>query len=409
MISRSNSHCRLTGDILEPVLDLGRQPLGNGFLKPGDDDEYFYDLKCGFSPVSNLFQILDQPPPEVMFTESYAFYSGTSVRMSQHFKSLAEDIITNGYLSETPFIVEIGSNDGIFLKNFKSRGIAHLGVEPASGVADVAEREGVDVLRRFFGLDTARYIVEKYGKASVVVAANVMCHIPDIRGLAEAIAFLLKPDGVLIFEDPYLGDVIRLGSYDQIYDEHVFLFSALSVGKIFDEVGMELVDVQSQSTHGGSMRYTVAHRGRHPRATSVAALITQEREQGLHRTDTFLTFAQRVSDSASALRETLEHLKSQNLQVGAYGATSKSTTIYNFANIDRSLISRIYDNSISKIGKLTPGTHIPIVEESDFGKNPPEVTFLAAWNHQGEIMERNRKYSESGRRWLTHLPSARFL
>lgn len=409
MKSTSSSRCRLTDAVLEPVLDLGRQPLGNGFLKPGYDDEYFYDLGCGFSEESNLLQILVQPAPEVMFNESYAFYSGTSVRMSQHFEAFAENIISNGYLSEDQFIVEIGSNDGIFLKNFKKRGITHLGVEPASGVANVAEHEGIDVLRSFFNVHTAHHIVENYGNANVVMAANVLCHIPDIRGLAEAIAFLLTPDGVLIFEDPYLGDVIRLGSYDQIYDEHVFLFSALAVENIFEKVGMELVDVQPQPTHGGSMRYTVARRGQRLKSATVNALITQEREQGLHRVDTFHAFAQRVTDSAKSLLETLEHLKSENLRVGAYGATSKSTTIYNFVKIDQSLISCIYDNSFSKIGKLSPGAHIPIVEESEFGKNPPDVTFLAAWNHEEEILDRNKKYSESGRRWLTHLPKARFI
>lgn len=405
----NDGRCRLTGDVLENVLDLGRQPLGNGFVDRVEDNEYFYELKCGFSPTSQLFQIIEQPPPEAMFHESYAFYSGTSTRMSQHFKAFADDLVASGYLSENPFVVEIGSNDGIFLKNIKERNIAHLGIEPASGVADVAESKGINVLRRFFGLETARQVVERYGNASVVVAANVLCHIPNIRDLAESVAFLLRPDGVLVFEDPYLGDVVRLGSYDQIYDEHVFLFSALSVSRVFAEVGMELIDVQPQPTHGGSMRYTVARRGKYPRTPVVSALIASELQQGLNRTETFYAFAQRVADSAKTLRDTLEQLKKQDLRVGAYGATSKSTTIYNFAGIDETLISCVFDNSTSKIGKLTPGMHIPIVEESEFRNSPPDVAFLAAWNHEREIVDRYPAYSQSGRRWLTHLPIVRFL
>lgn len=401
--------CRLTGDLLEVVLNLGRQPLGNGFITKEKKEEFFYDLRCGFSPISQLFQIIDQPPPEVMFHDAYAFHSGTSTRMSHHFKMLSDAIADKEDLSDTSFVVEIGCNDGIFLKHVSERGIPHLGVEPARDVADLAERSGVNVLRSFFNFDTAQRIIQDHGRASVVVAANVMCHIPDIRGLAEAVAALLKPEGVLIFEDPYLGDVLRLGSYDQIYDEHVFLFSALSVSKIFAEVGLELVDVEPQPTHGGSMRYTLAASGRRPKTTAVDTVIAEELRQGLDRTETFYTFAQRVATSAKALSYTLEDLRSKNKKIGAYGATSKSTTIYNYAKIDRSLISCIFDNSASKIGKLTPGMHIPIVDESKFALDPPDVTFLAAWNHEREILDRYPSYAESGGLWLTHLPSVRFV
>ncbi len=405
----TKQRCRLTGDPLEVVLNLGRQPLGNGFIKSESENEFFYDLRCGFSPVSQLFQIIDQPPPEIMFHDSYAFYSGTSSRMSHHFKMFSDAIVAKGYLAEMPFVVEVGCNDGIFLKNIKDRGIPHLGVEPSRNVANVAKTLGVNVLQDFFNLETAQAIIQDYGKASVVVAANVMCHIPDIKGVALAMATLLKPNGVLIFEDPYLGDVVRLGSYDQIYDEHVFLFSALSVSKIFAEVGLELIDVEPQPTHGGSMRYTLSAIGRRPKTEAVGTLMAEEVRQGLDRMETFYAFAQRVAKSAKALRDALEELKSKNLRVAAYGATSKSTTIYNFVQIDKTLISCVFDNSVSKIGKLTPGTHIPIVEEAQFAIHAPDVTFLAAWNHEREIIDRYPDYSKSGRLWLTHLPSARFV
>lgn len=329
--------------------------------------------------------------------------------MSNHFKIFADSLAYKELLSDTPFVVEIGCNDGIFLKHISERGIRHLGVEPAGDVADMAKMLGVNVLQSFFNFETANRIIQDHGRASVVVAANVLCHIPDIRGFAEAVAALLKPEGVLVFEDPYLGDVIRLGSYDQIYDEHVFLFSALSVSKIFAEVGLELVDVEPQPTHGGSMRYTLAPFGLRAKTTAVDTVIAEELRQGLDRTETFHTFAQHVAASAKVLSDFLEDLRSKNKKIGAYGATSKSTTIYNYAKIDRSLISCIFDNSASKIGKLTPGMHIPIVDESKFALDPPDVTFLAAWNHEREILDRYPSYAESGGLWLTHLPSVRFV
>lgn len=404
------SNCRLTGDPLELVLDLGRQPLGNGFLSEPNADEYFFPLQCGFSESSLLFQLIEQPDPSLMFHQDYAFFSGTSNRMVKHFEEFAESIIESGYITgPNSFIVELGSNDGIFLRNFAAKGIPHLGVEPSGMVADVSEKHGVHVVREFFDRTLARRILDQHGPADVISAANVMCHIPDLQELAGGISLLLKDDGVLIFEDPYLGDVIRLGSYDQIYDEHVFLFSALSVQAIFGSVGMELINLEPQTTHGGSMRYTVGNIGRHDRAPIVGQILAMEISQGLHQTETYLEFALRVAESGRELRETLEGLKFEGRSVAAYGATSKSTTIYNYAGIGPAHIDFIVDNTPMKIGKLSPGVHIPIVAEDQFRVNAPDVAFLAAWNHEREVRGHNASFEAGGGRWLTHVPQVRFV
>lgn len=404
------SNCRLTGDPLELVLDLGRQPLGNGFLSEPNTDEYFFPLQCGFSESSMLFQLIEQPDPSLMFHQDYAFFSGTSNRMVKHFEEFAESIIEGGYITgPNSFIVELGSNDGIFLRNFAAKGIPHLGVEPSGMVADASEKHGVHVVREFFDRTLARRILDQHGPADVISAANVMCHIPDLQELAGGISLLLKDDGVLIFEDPYLGDVIRLGSYDQIYDEHVFLFSAMSVQAIFGSVGMELINLEPQTTHGGSMRYTVGKIGRHHRSPIVGRVLAMENSQGLHQTETYLEFALRVAESGRQLRETLEMLKLEGHSVAAYGATSKSTTIYNYAGVGPAHIDFIVDNTPMKIGKLSPGVHIPIVAEEQFRVNAPDVAFLAAWNHEREVREHNVAFEAGGGRWLTHVPQVRFV
>ena len=403
-------HCRLTGDPLDLVLDLGRQPLGNGFIAEATDDEYFYPLKCGFSERSNLFQLIEQPTPSLMFHSDYAFFSGTSSRMAKHFGDVAESLRQRGYLvGPDAFVVEIGSNDGIFLESFATKGMRHIGIEPSGAVADVAESKGVHVMREFFDRALAQRIAEEQGKADVIFAANVLCHIPDLRELTEGISALLKDDGRLIFEDPYLGDVIRLGSYDQIYDEHVFLFSALSVQAIFATVGMELINLEPQPTHGGSMRYTLAKFGRRAPAPVVADVLALERAQGLDRTSTFHEFAVRVEGSGRQLRRELEDLKRGGRAIAAYGATSKSTTIYNYAGIGPDLIDFICDNTPAKIGRLSPGVHIPIVAEVKFRTDTPDVAFLAAWNHAAEVRERNPLFEAQGGRWLTHVPRVQFL
>lgn len=406
----TNQTCRLTGGPLDVVLDLGRQPLGNGFLSSPDAPEYFYDLRCGFNGESKLFQLIEQPAPELMFHDNYAFFSGTSQRMTQHFKEFAEELLAKDYLSNgDPFIVELGSNDGILLKHFSMRGIPHLGIEPSGDVADVAEQAGVQVVREFFDRSLAARIRSDHGAADVIVAANVMCHIPSLEELSGGIASLLKDDGVLVFEDPYLGDVIRLTSFDQIYDEHVFLFSGLSVQAIFATVGMELIDLQPQSTHGGSMRYTLAKVGRRRPTQAVEKILTDEIVLGLDKLETFNAFAFRVADSARALRSALENSRESGKSIAAYGATSKSTTLYNYAGIGPELITSIYDNTPGKIGKFSPGVHIPIIDELEFHQNFPDVAFLAAWNHKREIVDRYNKFSNSGGQWLTHIPAVKLL
>ncbi len=405
------SACRLSGSPLDVVLDLGQQPLGNGFLLPAQyGDEYFFSLQCGFAEDSRLFQLIEQPAPEMMFHQDYAFFSGTSQRMRQHFAEFADDVIAKGFITgASSFIVELGSNDGIFLTHFAQKGIPHLGVEPSGAVADVAESQGITVTREFFNTSLAQRIRDEHGQADVISAANVMCHIPDINELAQGTALLLKEDGVLIFEDPYLGDIIRLTSYDQIYDEHVFLFSGLSVQSIFNTVGMELIDLQSQSTHGGSMRYTLAKMGRRATSPAVQEILDRELTQGLDKTDTFVQFALRVKESSAALRSRMQELRSQGKTIAAYGATSKSTTIYNYAGIGPDLIDYICDNTPLKQGKFSPGVHIPIFPEDRFRDTPPDYAFLAAWNHEKELRERNRAFEDAGGRWITHVPAVRIL
>ena len=405
------SNCRLSGSTLETVLDLGNQPLGNGFLLPAQfEDEYHFPLQCGFAEDSKLFQLIEQPAPEMMFHQDYAFFSGTSQRMKKHFADFANDVVTKGFVSgASSFIVELGSNDGIFLTHFVERGISHLGVEPSGAVADVAEAQGVTVTREFFNTALARKILADSGPADVISAANVMCHIPDIHELAQGISLLLKDDGVLIFEDPYLGDVIRLTSYDQIYDEHVFLFSALSVQSIFATVGMELINLEPQTTHGGSMRYTLGKIGCRPASPRVHEILTRELAQGLDKTRTFVDFARRVRESALNLRELMDGLKAGGKSIAAYGATSKSTTVYNYAGIGPELIEYICDNTTLKQGKFSPGVHIPIVPEAHFRDSPPNYAFLAAWNHERELRDRNQAFTNLGGQWITHVPEVRIL
>ena len=403
--------CRISGSTLTKVHDFGSQAMGNGFLDPNEfTDEYFFPMELGFSEESMMLQLVEQPAPEKMFHDHYAFFSGTSKFMTAHFKDFAKSVLESDFISgNNPFIVELGCNDGILLKNFAELKIRHLGIEPSLNVAKVANEEGVQTISEFFTETLAESIVKKHGQADVFLAANVMCHIPDLIDVVKGIKKLLKPTGVVMFEDPYLGDIISKVSYDQIYDEHVFLFSALSVKYLFSLHGMALIDVIPQQTHGGSMRYVLANEGVYSASDSVNQLLLKEKSQGLDKTTTFEKFSRDVAQSRIELKQLLEDLKKQGKRVVGYAATSKSTTILNYCGVGPELIEYICDTTPIKQGKYSPGMHIPIVPYEVFKMNPPDYAFLFAWNHLDEIMEKEKQFASSGGKWLTHVPRVKIL
>lgn len=405
------SICRITGETLKSFLDFGSQPLGNGFLYAKDfSKEYFYPMEIGFSEKSYMLQLINQPKPELMFHNEYAFFSSTSKHMEKHFFDFAEYVLGSKFLSKNdPFVVELGCNDGIMLKHFADKGINHLGIEPSTNVAQVANSKGVKTISDFFSSKVSDNIVKLHGKADVFLSANVMCHIPEIKDVVLGIKNLLKPTGVIIFEDPYLGDVLEKTSYDQIYDEHVFLFSAHSVKYLFNLYDMELIDVIPQKTHGGSMRYVLAHKGAYAIQQSAIDLLSNEKKIGLDKKTTYENFRENVERSKFELINLLKKLKSEGKSIAGYGATSKSTTILNYCGIGPDLIDYISDTTPIKQDKYSPGMHIPIKSYQYFIDNPPDYVFLFAWNHANEIIAKEHTYISNGGKWIIHVPKVQIV
>ena len=402
----SNGHCRVCGAKIDPFMSFGRMPIANGFLRPDEtDNEYFFELAPAFCEACGMFQLLEQPHPEKMFHEQYAFYSSTSRYMQAHFEVFALSVI-NTVLAERkdPFVVELGSNDGIMLRHFKARGVRHLGVEPSANVAEVARNQGTSTISAFFDRKLADRIAAEQGSADAILAANVMCHIPDLPGVAAGVQRLLKPDGVFMFEDPYLGDMIAKTSYDQIYDEHVFIFSANSVRCAFEPFALELVDVMPQITHGGSMRYTLAPKGSRRISIKVNEQLAKEAALGLDRAETYDRFKTNCENSRDALMRTLERLRGQEKRVVGYGATSKSTTVINYCGMTPGHVEFISDTTPIKQGRLSPGAHIPVKPYGEFTKRYPDYALLFAWNHAAEIREKEAGFVAAGGRWIVYVP-----
>ena len=401
--------CRVSGKPLIEVVDFGKQPLGNGFLTEDlFSKEYFYNMKVGFDEESMMLQLFDQPKPEYMFHEEYAFFSSTSRYMQKHFQEWAEGILNKEILTDK-FIVEIGCNDGILLENFSKRGVKCLGVEPSENVAKIASSKGIDVINEFMCSATAENIKNKHGEVDYIFAANVICHIPAIVDFAKSIEILLSKKGVFTFEEPYLGDVIDKCSYDQIYDEHVFVFSCLSIQHLFNKVGLELINAEHQTTHGGSMRYTIGRKNEHKISDNVKEYIDREVVQGLNNAEIMKAFGEKVSDSKEKLNALLSQLKSEGHVICGYAATSKSTTILNYCGIDSNTVDCIFDTTPMKQGKYSPGMHIPILPWEEFSHKNYQHTFLFAWNHINEIMNKESEYTSSGGKWITHVPTVKII
>jgi methylation protein EvaC len=402
------SKCLICESDFQPFVDLGDMPIANAFATKEElVDEYTFPMQVGFCESCHMVQLIEQPDREKMFHENYAFFSSTSNYMKEHFKHFANSVSELQDLNKDSFVVEIGSNDGIMLQNFVIDKIPCLGVEPSKNVAQVAIDKGIEVITKFFDQPLAESVVRTHQKADAILSANVMCHIPYMHSIYDGVKTLLKDDGVFIFEDPYLGEIIEKTSFDQIYDEHVFLFSALSVSYLANMHDLELVNVEPQITHGGSMRYTIAHKGMKTVSQDVINLIYQEKKIGLDKTKAYLGFTDSVNRIKDDLIELLIKLKDDGKKVVAYGATSKSTTVTNYFSITPDLVECIYDTTPIKQNKLSPGAHIPVLPYDQFRRSNPDYVLLFAWNHATEIMKKERDYMGSDRHWITYIPEVK--
>ena len=404
------SKCLICDSEYSSFVDFGVMPIANAFAtKEQIKNEYTFPMKVGFCGNCNMVQLVEQPDREKMFHENYAFFSSTSNYMKGHFKLFANSVSELQDLNENSFVVEVGCNDGILLENFIIENIPCLGVEPSENVAQVAMEKGIEVSTQFFDRPLAEHILQSHQKADAILSANVMCHIPYIHSIYDGVKTLLKEGGVFIFEDPYLGEIIEKTSFDQIYDEHVFLFSALSVNYLANMHDLELVNVEPQITHGGSMRYTIAHKGVKIVSQSVINLIKKEKKLGLDKKQSYLSFTDNVNKIKNDLINLLTKLKNDGKKVVAYGATSKSTTVTNYFGITPDLVECIYDTTPIKQNKLSPGAHIPVLPYDQFRESDPDYVLLFAWNHATEIMKKESDYMGHDRHWITYIPNVKVI
>ena len=391
--------CRISKKNSKVFLDLGKMPLANGFVKRSQiKKEYFFPLKVAFSKKLSLVQLCTNPPPNKMFNKKYPFYTSSSNSMKKHFGKFAT-FVKKKYINKDSLIIELGSNDGTFLSNFdKSKS---YGFEPSKSVHDIAKKGGIQSINKFFNQKNISQLKKNYNNFDLIVGSNVFCHIPDQVGLMKTIDKLLSKNGTIILEEPYLGSMYKKVSYDQIYDEHIYMFSLASIEKIYELFNFQLVDALPQTTHGGSMRYILKRKGHTKKSKRLVKLMKLEKKNNVNNFKGCQKFRQKVHSSKIKLQKKVNKILSSGEKICGYGATSKSTTILNYCGIDNTMIDCIFDTTPDKINKLTPGTHIPVKNHKYFKKSKYKYVFLFAWNHKKEILKKEKK--KKNIQWFSHL------
>ncbi|MFE9202426.1 methyltransferase domain-containing protein [Micromonospora sp. NPDC007230] len=402
--------CRICGGTVRQWFDFGPQPISNAFHHPGDAVAGIrYDLVVGICESCTMVQQRHECPRESMFRPDYPYRASGSALMRKHFEQVAERLLMTELTGPDPLVVEIGSNDGVMLRTIRAAGVRHLGVDPSRDAAEVAAAEGIRVRVDFFEQSTAASIRAAEGPADVVFSANTFSHVPYVDGVLRGVAELLAPAGVFVFEDRYLGDIVANSSFDQLYDEHFYLFAARSVREMVARFGLELVDVEHLDVHGGSLRYSVARAGARAPSPAVRDLLEQENRQGLAELSTYEEFAARIEAIRYDLVALLQRLRADGKRVVGYGATSRSATVTNYCGIGPDLVPFVCDSTPEKQGRLSPGSGIPVRPQEEFSRPYPDYALLFAWNHAEEIMSNEREFSEQGGRWIRYVPTVRVL
>ena len=395
--------CKVTGKKIKTVMSFGKMPLANGFLSKKDfKNEFFYKLQVGFNEKNCLFQVGNNPKSSKIFNNKYPFFTNKSQFMVKHFKKFF-DWLKKNYLKKGDKIVEIGSNDGTFLSYFSKHNFKILGFEPSLNVAKIAKKKKLNIISKFFDLYNVRKLKKLRNKINLVCAANVVCHIPNLKDMIKSIDFLLAEKGVFVFEEPYLGSMFKKISYDQIYDAHVFIFSLHSVKNIFSSFGFDLIDALPQSTHGGSMRYVIARKGSFKIKKSVLKILKDEKKNKLNKFSSCIKFKKNCEISKKKFTSKIVKLKKNGKTICGYAASAKSTTVLNYCKINNKYIDYIADSTKEKIGKYTPGTHIPVKSIKYFRDNYPDIAILNSWNHKIEIFKKEFKFRKKGGKWVSHV------
>ena len=398
--------CRLCAARLEHIFaDLGTTPLANSFLRPEQLEtiEPSYPLRAFVCARCLLVQVEEYAPPEAIFRD-YAYYSSYSQSWLAHARAYVDQVVARFGLDEHSQVVEIGSNDGYLLRNFREREIPVLGIDPAANVARVAIRQGVPTLVEFFGTRFARALSVE-SPADLAIANNVLAHVADLHDFVAGLRLLLAPGGVVTIEHPHLLAVIEENQFDTIYHEHFSYFSLSTAKAVLEQHGLRIFDVAELPTHGGSLRLFACHMDdSRSQAPIVADVLARERAAKLDRLTTYGDFARRIAAQKRAILALLTDLKRDGCSIAAYGAPAKGNTLLNYCGIGRDLIDYTVDLNPHKQGRFLPGSRIPIHSPDAIRATRPDIVLILPWNLREEIVAQLAYVREWGGRFAVRAP-----
>ncbi|AOS92631.1 class I SAM-dependent methyltransferase [Mycobacterium intracellulare] len=403
-------HCELT--LTHRFVDLGFAPPSNAYLRPEDlgSPETHFPLRVNVCHECWLVQTEDYARAEELFNADYAYFSSTSSSWLDHAARFAHMVIERLQLGFESLVIEVASNDGYLLKNFKAAGIPCLGIEPTASTAAAAEALGLSVRREFFSESLGRQLAAEGRRADLIVGNNVYAHVPDINDFTRGLAAALKPEGTVTLEFPHVMPLIERTQFDTIYHEHFSYLSLTTVTRIFAMAGLRIWDVEELPTHGGSLRIFGCHAAAAIATTNrVDALLTRECEFGLTRPETYAAFQARADRLKDDLLAFLIEQKRIGQQVAAYGAAAKGNTLLNYAGVRSDLLPYVCDAAVSKQGKFMPGSHIPIRSPEELRKNPPDALIVLPWNIVEEVQNQLADLAQRGTRFVTAIPELSFL
>jgi len=392
---------------MKKFLDLGLQPLANSYIKKKSIklNEKKFKLVVGFNPKNYLVSILNTVPKEKMFNKDYPYKSSESKTMQKSFMDLARKLKK---IYKPKFVIEIGSNDGAFIKNFNRNVV--VGVEPCKNLARITQKQNYKTYAEYWSPKLSQKIT-KNKKADLIYSANTLSHIKNFNEIFKAIEYALSNKGILILEDPSLLECLKNGAYDQFYCEHIYVFSTIALEKVLKKFNLEIFDIENTNTHGGSIRYFIKKKSNkfYKIKNNVNKEIKKEKKFGLHKYSTYKKFASRVKESKKKLLNIFKKLKSKKLKIIGYGATAKSCTVLNFCGIGVKSIDYFYDTTSFKINKYLPGSKIEIKKYRKLSRKDADIVFLGAWNFKEEIFKKEKTFIKQGGKFITHVPYPKVL
>jgi len=407
-LSREVAVCRMCkSDTLLQYLDLGHTPPADQFRKNEELSlpEIKYPLRVLLCTTCGLSQLSHVVDPRVLYQYDYPYESATTATGRKHWQSFATAVCNRLGLKKGDLVIDVGSNDGTLLSFYKEQGMNVVGVDPAANIAVIANERGIKTYPAFYDSAVAKKILAKHGKAMVIVGTNVFAHIDDLDEVFKASKLLLAPKGVFIFESPHFGTLVKNLEYDTIYHEHLSYLSLTPVVQFVKKFGMEVFAVEESEIHGGSFRVYIGRKGKYAIDKSVPTMLAKEKKDKLHDLKTLVAFSKRVAENRHILMTLIEKLLHQGKRIAVVSTPAKGMTLLNYAGLTNRHIAFATEKARLKIGRYTPGGHIPIRSDEALLTEQVDYALLLAWNFAKEIIANNEAFQKKGGKFIIPIPT----